>query len=132
MKYPAMLLFALVLALNPVSATAEDSRYPGKKPLIVGKYAKSAGHNFAWMEGCGYNYDYKGYKKKLKSLSKADWKHFIRSGSHMRSFDGSGGCRKESFEKVERHLEIYLEELEQRSKQCQNATDCSIAGYVWE
>ena len=123
---------ALLLAFGPISASAGESRYPGKEPLLVGKHVRAAGHNFEWMRLCGVGFDYRGYLGKLRTISKADWRLFVGSGSRVRTHDRSIGCGKSAYDDVKRQLRRYMDAVEAAYEPCEFREECPGAGKLYE
>ena len=130
---PASTISAVLMALAVAStALADDSQYPGEQPLVVGKYAALTSRGFAYMELRGHDYDYRGYLRQLRRLSKADWKHFISKGRAISRYDRASSCRKSSFENIERGLQAYLNRVSSRAELCHGKELCAYAGSKWE
>lgn len=124
----AVLLMGVVVS----TALAEESRYPGTKPLVVGKYTTIVGQNFAFMERCDGDFNYKAFLDRLRGLSKADWKYFISLGASVRGYDGVRGCNRENNELTKKHLIRYERQVIHLVKLCEGKEVCRHAGWKWE
>ncbi|MGC6484825.1 MAG: hypothetical protein ACON4P_04050 [Candidatus Puniceispirillales bacterium] len=107
-------------------ASAEESIYPGKDRLLVGRNVTALAHNFSWIRGCRHDFDYNGYLDTLKKHSEADWRYFKRK--MIGSYDGSAGCRAKTINNTVEWLEKYLAWIVYLAERCEDQMECYHAG----
>ena len=132
MKFPVKLSVVLIVSLVSSTAVAVESRYPGKDRLIIGEFPRQLATSFGLMRKCDHKYDFRGYLKKLRSLSLADWRAFNRQASAQNKYDYVTGCNKEARENLAKYLDIYMAQIEILAEHCEGRTECGQAGFEFK
>ena len=125
-KIPAIVASLFLLASIPHTAFSKESLYPGDERLLIGDRVDVVAHNFDWLNGCRYSYDFRDFLAMLKAHSKTDWRYFKTNGA--RSGVESEGCTQNSMKDTAIWLDRYLAEIKKVANACADMPNCAQAG----